>query len=98
VPAAWFRRGRGRQRLVLQCPEDSGLAVSDLVDVATEQSLRHGGQVAELVQITARIRVSGADAVAVDMPDPTDVLAAEDDGDRACAELRDLHDAFQAAA
>ena len=44
VPAGWFHRGRGGQRLVLRCPDDSGLAVSDLVDVATEEPIRHGGR------------------------------------------------------
>jgi len=107
VPREWFSFSRGAgpdeagvaryQRLVFEPPPETGLAVSDLVDVATEQPLRHGGQVAELVQVIALVRVSGPDAVAVEMPDPTDVAAAAAD-DGSCAELQRVRDAFRAAA
>jgi hypothetical protein len=89
VPAAWFHFSRGRQRLVLRCPEESGLAVSDLVDVATEQPIRHGGQIAELVQLELRLRVSGPDAVDAALPDPLEVAAAADDP-RDCEGVRRL--------
>ena len=51
VPRDWFRFGRGRgpglhQRLVLEIPRGE-----EIVDVATERPVRHGGQVAELVQL-----------------------------------------------
>lgn len=106
VPREWFSFGRGAgpdaggfaryQRLVFEPPPDAGLAVSDLIDVATEQPLRHGGQIAEFVQVTALLRVSEPDAVAVDMPDPSDVAAAADD--ESCADLHRARDAFRAAA
>jgi hypothetical protein len=84
VPAGWFVFSRGRQRLVLECPPETGLVVSDLVDVATEQPIRHGGQVAELVQLIVRLRVSDAGAAGGTMPDPVEVARAESDA-RDCA-------------
>jgi hypothetical protein len=101
VPAEWFSFGRGtaglHQRLVLEVPAGTGLAVSDLVDAATEQPIRFGGQVAELVQVAVHVRVSGADAVRVDLPDPLELAAAEDDG-RDCETVRAHYDAFAARA
>jgi hypothetical protein len=69
VPPEWFRPGRGapaarvpdgrarHQRLTLEVPRGERLAVSDLVDAATEQPIRHGGQVADLVQLRLNLRV-----------------------------------------
>lgn len=70
VPRDWFsfQRGLGSdegpdnrarfQRLVFEAPQDQDLAISDLTDAATEAPVRFGGQVAELVQLAAFIRVS----------------------------------------
>lgn len=64
VPAEWFRlsrpmRGDGRyQRLSLAVPEDENLCVSDLIDVATEDTISTGAQVADLVQISLYLRTS----------------------------------------
>jgi hypothetical protein len=75
VPKEWFsfqrgvgpkqaEDGRARyQRLVVEAPSESDLSVSDLVDAATEQPIRHGGQVAELVQLAVYLRVTPAGAV-----------------------------------
>jgi len=84
------------QRLVLAPPPDTGLSVSDLIDVATEQPIRHGGQIAELVKLVVLVRVSGPDAVDEDIPDPTAVAEAEADS-RDCETVRRHYDAFQAA-
>lgn len=46
------------QRLTIEAPPDSSLCVSDLIDVATEQAIRHGGQVADLVDVALALRVS----------------------------------------
>ena len=74
MPADWFRFGRGLppaetaddrprwQRVTLEPPPDSGLLVSDLVDVTTEQPIRRGGQIAELIQVAIVARVSDADS------------------------------------
>jgi hypothetical protein len=70
VPPEWFTTGRGlaaaeaadgrprTQRLVLEVPASEGLTVSDLVDVATERPIRHGAQIAELVQLRVFLRAS----------------------------------------
>ena len=85
VPADWFVSGRGRQRLVLECPADAGFAVSDLVDDATEQPIRHGGQVAELVRLVLPLRTSDGGAVGGSMPDPVEVARA---APLECADVR----------
>ena len=73
VPPEWFSAGRGmsaraapdgrprHQRLVFEVPAGEGLAVSDLVDAATERPIRHGAQIAELVGLRVLLRVSSAD-------------------------------------
>ena len=63
VPADWFTASRGGQRLVLEVPASKRFAVSDLVDVATEEPVSHGGQIAELVQLRVLLRVSDPGAV-----------------------------------
>jgi hypothetical protein len=61
VPLGWFTcDGAAEQRVVLEVPPGEGFRVSDLVDVATEEPIRHGGQVAELVQVALTFRVSPA--------------------------------------
>ena len=106
VPEEWFTFSRGaeadetgvtrHQRLVLAPPPETGIAVSDLVDAATEQPIRHGGQIAELVKVVALVRVSGPDAVDAEMPAPTEIAEAEGDT-RDCAVVRSHHEAFLAA-
>jgi hypothetical protein len=75
VPPDWFSASRGlsaeespdgharSQRLVLEAPSEHGLVLGDLVDVATEQPLRHGGQVAELTQLRLLLRTSASGVV-----------------------------------
>lgn len=70
VPPDWFAFGRGvspghsgdgrarYQRLTVEVPEEAGFAVGELVDIATEQPIRHGGQIAELVQVAVVIGAS----------------------------------------
>ncbi len=72
VPPEWFAASRGlsaaaaadgrprHQRLVLAVPAGEGFAVSDLVDAATERPIRHGAQIAELVQLRVLLRMSAA--------------------------------------
>jgi hypothetical protein len=78
VPLEWFRFSRGLsgseavdgrpryQRLVFEVPLEERLSVGDLIDVATEQRIMYGGQVAELVQLAVFFRVSEPDA----LPEP----------------------------
>jgi hypothetical protein len=55
--------GRARhQRLVLEVPGPERFRVSDLVDAATERPIRHGAQIAELVQLRVLLRTSAAGA------------------------------------
>ena len=62
VPAEWFTFSRGVeprfQRMTIEVPRGAGFVVDDLVDVATEQRIRHGGQIAELVQVAVFLGVS----------------------------------------
>lgn len=69
IPAGWFTGSRGSgsggfvgtsryRRLVLEVPADEGLRGSDLVDTATEEPIRFGGQVADLVQVVVDFAVS----------------------------------------
>jgi hypothetical protein len=66
VPPEWFAASRGvagrHQRLVLEVPAGEGFRVSDLVDAATERPIRHGAQIAELVQLRVPLRTSAAGA------------------------------------
>lgn len=84
VPAEWFSFSRGLgpsevpdgrprwQRMTFEPPPDSGVRVSDLVDVATELPIRHGSQIAELVQVAVVLRVSDPDVVPAEHLDPTE--------------------------
>ena len=75
VPREWFTTSRGlsavdapdgrarRQRMVLEVPRSEDFHVDDLVDVATEQPILHGGQIAELVQVRVFLRTSPAGVV-----------------------------------
>jgi hypothetical protein len=62
VPREWFTASRGDQRLVFEVPAGEGFLVGDLVDAATERPIRHGGQIAELVQLRAFFRASAPGA------------------------------------
>jgi hypothetical protein len=67
VPLGWFRFGRGVaprcRRMTFEVPPREGIVVGDLVDVATGERLTYGAQVADLVQVVLRLRVSGAGVV-----------------------------------
>jgi len=71
VPAEWFALSRGgpavdgrarHQRAVFEVPPGEGLCVSDLIDVVTEEPIRYGGQIADLLQVALYVRVSGTGA------------------------------------
>jgi hypothetical protein len=86
VPAEWFRFSRGNQRLTFEVPPEERYTVGELVDVATEQPLRYGGEVADLVRLVMLFRVSEADMVEVDRESPVESgISDRDDG---CAEIR----------
>jgi hypothetical protein len=75
VPPEWFIASRGasaqespdghsrRQRLVFEVPASEGLAESDLIDASTETPIRHGAQIAELVQLRVFLRTGAAGSV-----------------------------------
>ena len=72
VPPEWFTFSRGRQRVTFAPPSDAGLHVSDLIDVATEQPIRHGSQVAELAQVAVALRASDPDMRPAGHLEPTE--------------------------
>jgi hypothetical protein len=62
VPRDWFATSRGGRRLVFAVPAGEGFAAGDLVDAATERPIRHGAQIAELVQLRLPLRASAPGA------------------------------------
>jgi hypothetical protein len=95
VPEEWFQLSRGGlgpdrrrrfQRLVLEVPSEEGYCVSDLVDLATEQPIRHGGEIADLVTVALFLRVSERQEAPVPA-EPLELPAAGVD-DEGCRELR----------
>lgn len=99
VPAEWFRFERGVaprfQRLTLEVPAPERLAVSELVDTATGQPLHFGAQVAELVQVVLRLRVSAPGVVGIGECEAVEpALAADGSGD--CADVIDADRQFAA--
>ena len=99
IPPEWFTLSRGEdapiaadglqrcQRVVLEVPKDEG-CVSDLTDVATEQRIRHGGQIAELIQAVVRLNVTAQKAVAPRLtPTPEERGDSAPDG---CEDVRRL--------
>ncbi len=48
------------RRLVVAVPPEVGFMLGDLVDVATEQPIRYGGQIAELVQVAVTLTIAPA--------------------------------------
>lgn len=99
VPTDWFTFGRGLapdqapdgrprwQRATLEPPAGSGLLVSDLVDVATEEPIRHGGQVADLVQVAVVLRVSDPEAEPTGTLEPTELADAVADEAGRCSDI-----------
>jgi hypothetical protein len=60
--------GRPRyQRLSVEVPQGEGYSLGHVIDVATEQPIRYGGQVADLVQLAVFFRTSDP-TVSVDDP------------------------------
>jgi hypothetical protein len=94
VPLEWFDFQRGSrpigseglersQRLVFEVPPDLGFSVGDLTDSDTGQKIQFGGQIADLVQLVAYLRVSERNAVQVqprELPLPDVVPCEEDPG------------------
>lgn len=91
-----FQEGVPRyQRLTLEVPQSEGLCVSDLIDIANEQPISFGSQIADLVQIAAPFQVSGANDL--DLQEPIEpALATEDPSD--CAGLKHRVDELLATA
>jgi hypothetical protein len=100
VPREWFTLGRGTgqaeshdgraryQRMTFEVPQEEQFAVGDLVDVATEQPIRYGGQIAELVILVVLLRVTEPDMIDVDRDSPIELQpsAADTIG---CAQIRE---------
>lgn len=110
VPPAWFTFDRGSgpaanddgrprwQRLTLEAPAPSGLRISDLVDVATEQPIQYGGQIADLVQVAVVLRVSDANVRATGLLEPTELKTVAVDEARGYAALREHLEEYLAEA
>lgn len=110
VPADWFTFDRGLppehtedgrprwQRATLEPPAGSGLLVSDLVDVATEEPIRHGGQVADLVQVAVVLRVSDSEAAPTGTLEPIELADAVADEAARCSSVHAVVDEITAGA
>jgi hypothetical protein len=103
VPEDWFVFGRGLgsedapsgrpahpQRLTLEVPAVEGFTVGDIVDVATEQRIRHGGHIAELVELAVSLRVGPQDSAGQAGASQllTSLASAQRDDPEGCEELR----------
>lgn len=99
VPREWFTFSRaatpadGRpryQRLVFEVPASERCELDDLVDLATEEPLRYGGQIADLVQLALVVRVSEPGALPAPR-EPVELLEVGEDT-AGCRELRLLRE------
>jgi hypothetical protein len=97
VPCEWFTFSRGSlgedqpgyRRLTFEVPPEAGLAVDELIDVATETPLRYGAQLADLVRVALFFRVSKGAALRV--PDsPVELRDPGQDAEQ-CRELRERY-------
>ncbi len=100
VPAEWFVFSRGTgptespdgqpryQRATFQVPPEEGFVVEDLVDVATERQIRHGGQIADLIRLVVLLRVTEPDVLVVDRGSPVELQPDRQDRE-CCSELRE---------
>lgn len=90
VPEEWFVFSREMeplkngsrpryQRLKLQIPEAEDLCISDLADVATEERIVSGSQIADLVQVAITLRVSSPGVITVDLRNPIEPQPARED-------------------
>lgn len=104
VPPEWFTLGRSAEtrsssheppryrRLVFEVPRDEGFTVGDLVDAASEQSISHGGQIADLVQLAVFVRTSAPGIV----PEEPHLLPpAGAPPARGCEEVRRAYQEFR---
>jgi hypothetical protein len=108
VPPEWFTFSRGLapeasagghpryQRVTFQAPPGEELSVGDLIDVATERPIGHGGEIADLVQLAVFFRVSETDRISVDQGKPLELAAGIEDP-QGCAEIRDYERRFNRA-
>jgi hypothetical protein len=99
IPREWFAFSRGQsrdesadgrslyQRVALEVPPEEDFCVSDLVDLATEQQIKYGGQIADLVQLVVFLRTSGLGVAAGDRDQPVELVPPPDDPN-GCAEIR----------
>lgn len=99
VPSSWFTPepgaiapyltdGRsGHQRVVFEVPPDETLSVGELIDAATEQPIRHGGQIADLVQLGVPMKTSAPGIVDAE---PELLPAAHEQPPIGCEEVLDV--------
>jgi hypothetical protein len=104
VPVEWFTFSRGlsgaeapdhrprHQRLVVAVPPEHGFPLGELVDAATEQRIRYGGQIADLVQLRLLLRTSEPDLVESELRlDPHCDVPRGD----LCADVREAYTEFE---
>lgn len=101
VPPEWFTFSRGLspkesddgrpryQRLSVEVPQSEGYSLGDVIDVATEQPIRYGGQIAGLIQLAVFFRASDP-TVSVDDP----VSISPTGGVVACEDIHQQHERF----
>lgn len=105
VPGEWFVASRGLgaeqtggrslfQRLCFEVPAEVGCSISDLTDAATEQRIRFGGQIAEMVQLALFVRTSRPALVAIEEAPHRARPTEQAEG---CAQVRETLDAYRAA-
>jgi hypothetical protein len=101
VPEAWFRFSRGGigpdgrrrfQRLTFEVPAGEGFCISDLVDLATERPIEHGGEIADLLSVALFLRVSDEGSLAVPS-EPVEIPDSLGDSEE-CSELHELYANF----
>lgn len=92
VGSDWFHFGRGAasddglvrwQRLTVEAPPGQPHVLGDVVDVATEEPIRHGAQLAELVQIGLHLAVGPPGAIPCDDFEPARAKDSPED----CADV-----------
>jgi len=104
IPPDWFTFGRGIaasesedgiarfQRATLEVPEDAGFGLTALTDIATEEPIRFGGQIAELLQLVLLLRAGKENRAA---PAGEAIPASHERAAADCEQVEAYYSAFE---